>query len=84
MNLPEVCVDDAMGFLFILLVVIAATGYLLYRVMASFLLPLFLAVVLTVIFRPLHDWMLRTMPQPRTRGRPADHADRSRHRAAAD
>ncbi len=46
--------------LFLLLVVIAATGYMLYRVMAGFLLPLFLAVVLAVIFRPLHQWILRT------------------------
>ncbi len=45
--------------LVILLVVIAATGYLLYQVMAGFLLPLFLAVVLAIIFQPLHNWVLR-------------------------
>ncbi|MCA9151522.1 MAG: AI-2E family transporter, partial [Planctomycetales bacterium] len=31
------------------------TGVVLYQVMASFLLPLFLASVLTVIFRPVHQ-----------------------------
>ncbi len=40
--------------LFVLLTVIALTSVVLYRVMASFVLPLFLAAVLTVIFRPLH------------------------------
>jgi predicted PurR-regulated permease PerM len=49
--------------LFVLLLVIGATGYLLYRVMASFILPLFLAVVLTIIFRPLQDWMLQKLPK---------------------
>ena len=49
--------------LFVLLLVIGATGYLLYRVMAGFILPLFLAVVLTIIFRPLQDWMLQKLPK---------------------
>ena len=39
----------------VLLAIIAVTGVVLYLVMASFLLPLFLASVLTVIFRPLHQ-----------------------------
>lgn len=51
--------------LVILLAVIAAMGYLLYQVMASFLLPLFLAVVLTIIFQPLHNWVLRRCQQRR-------------------
>ncbi len=49
--------------LFVLLLVIGATGYLLYRVMSGFILPLFLAVVLTIIFRPLQDWMLQKLPK---------------------
>jgi predicted PurR-regulated permease PerM len=48
--------------LFVLLAVIALTGSVLYRVMSSFLLPLFLASVLTVIFRPLHLRMVRRWP----------------------
>ena len=31
---------------------------LFYRVMASFLLPLFLAALFSVLFRPIHAWML--------------------------
>ncbi len=46
-----------------LLVVIAVTGALLFRVMANFLLPLFLAAVLTVIFRPVHRWMMNRCRQ---------------------
>ncbi len=42
----------------ILLVIIVVAFLLLYRVMASFLLPLFLAAVLTVIFRPVHNAIL--------------------------
>ena len=42
----------------VLLAIIIATGWMLYRVMAGFLLPLFLATVLAVIFRPVHTWML--------------------------
>ncbi len=33
-------------------------GVLFYRVMAAFLLPLFLAALLVVMFRPLHTWIL--------------------------
>ena len=49
----------------ILLVIIIVTGWLLYRVMAGFLLPLFLAAVLAVIFRPVHTWVFY-----RFKGRP--------------
>ena len=44
--------------LIVLLIIIMVTGALLYRVMAGFLLPLFLAAVLAVIFRPVHAWVL--------------------------
>ena len=48
----------------VLLAVILVIGALFFRVMANFLLPLFLAVLLVVIFRPLHRWILQ-----RCRGR---------------
>lgn len=36
---------------------ILAVGALFYRVMAVFFVPLFLAALLVVIFRPVHDWL---------------------------
>ncbi len=36
---------------------IMAIGALFYRVMAGFFVPLFLAALLVVIFRPLHTWI---------------------------
>jgi predicted PurR-regulated permease PerM len=41
-----------------LVVVVLVVGALSYRVMASFLLPMFLAVLLVVVFRPLHQYFL--------------------------
>ena len=49
---------------FFLLAVIGLVGVIFYWVMAKFLIPLFLAALLVVIFRPLHAWILK-----RTRGR---------------
>ena len=46
------------SFLF-LLGVIGLVGVIFYWVMARFLIPLFLAALLVVIFRPLHEWMLK-------------------------
>ncbi len=43
---------------YILLATIIGVGIVFYRVMARFLLPLFLAAILVVIFRPLHGWMV--------------------------
>ncbi len=37
---------------------ILVIGFLFFRVMAPFLLPLFLAVLLVVIFHPLHHYIL--------------------------
>ena len=37
---------------------IVAVGVLFYRVMAGFFVPLFLAVLLVVLCRPVHDWIL--------------------------
>ena len=36
---------------------IIAVGALFYKVMASFFVPLFLAALLVVIFRPVHQWI---------------------------
>ncbi|MGE3775588.1 MAG: AI-2E family transporter, partial [Pirellulaceae bacterium] len=42
----------------ILLGVIAVVGTFFYRVMAGFLVPLFLASILVIMFRPLHLWVV--------------------------
>ncbi len=42
----------------VLVTIIVIIGILFYRVMANFLLPLFLAALLVVIFRPMHHWLL--------------------------
>lgn len=49
----------------LLLVVIGILAVLLYKVMAIFLVPLFLAVLLVVIFRPVHVWFSRFVKRPR-------------------
>lgn len=40
---------------------IVAVGVLFYRVMAGFFVPLFLAVLLVVLFRPVHQWILHRL-----------------------
>jgi predicted PurR-regulated permease PerM len=42
----------------VLIAVLGVTAVLFYRVMAGFLLPLFLAALLVVMFRPMHQWIL--------------------------
>jgi predicted PurR-regulated permease PerM len=42
----------------LLVLVIIIVGFVFYEVMASFLIPLFLAALLVVVFRPLHHWFL--------------------------
>ena len=42
----------------VLLAVIVALAFLLYKVMAGFIVPVFLAAILVVIFRPTHLWIL--------------------------
>jgi len=44
--------------LIVLLGVVLLIGVMFFRVMASFLVPLFLAAVLAVVFKPLHVWSL--------------------------
>ncbi len=42
----------------VLLTIAILVGVLSFMVMSSFLLPMFLALVLAVIFRPLHKWFI--------------------------
>ncbi len=42
----------------LLLGVIGLVGFVFFEVMLSFMIPLFLAAILVVIFRPLHRWFL--------------------------
>lgn len=42
----------------VLLAIIIVIGSLFYRVMIGFFVPVFLAAVLVVVFRPLHRWVL--------------------------
>lgn len=42
----------------VLVAILAVIATLFYQVMAGFLLPLFLAAVLVIMFRPLHAWYL--------------------------
>ena len=43
----------------LLLAVIVLLSIVFYQVMASFLIPMFLAALLVVIFEPFHQWFLR-------------------------
>jgi predicted PurR-regulated permease PerM len=42
----------------VLVAILLAVAVLFFKVMANFLLPVFLAVLLVVMFRPLHGWIL--------------------------
>lgn len=42
----------------VLLAVLVLVAVLFYMVMASFILPMFIAIVLVVMFRPMHQWFL--------------------------
>ena len=45
---------------FLLLVgIVAVLGVIFFKVMSRFMVPLFLSALLVVMFRPLHDWMLK-------------------------
>jgi predicted PurR-regulated permease PerM len=46
----------------VLLTIVLLVGAVFFQVMAQFLVPLFLACVLLVVFQPLHAWTLRRMP----------------------
>jgi predicted PurR-regulated permease PerM len=47
--------------LVVLLGIIMVAGILFFQVMVGFLLPMFLALILVVVFRPLHDWYARSL-----------------------
>jgi len=47
--------------LVVLIAIIVLFGLLFYRVMVGFFVPLFLAVLLVVIFRPVHNWILEKL-----------------------
>jgi predicted PurR-regulated permease PerM len=49
--------------LIVLLVIILLVGAVFFQVMAEFIVPLFLAAVLLVIFQPLHAEILRYFPK---------------------
>ena len=42
---------------YLLLAIVLVTGFVFFRVMANFVIPLFLAAVLVVIFRPVQSWI---------------------------
>ncbi|MBN1911089.1 MAG: AI-2E family transporter, partial [Pirellulales bacterium] len=42
----------------VLVAILIGIAFLFFRVMAGFVLPLFLAVLLVVMFRPLHHWFV--------------------------
>ena len=43
----------------VLLAIILLVGAVFFQVMAQFIVPLFLACVLLVVFQPLHAWTLK-------------------------
>jgi predicted PurR-regulated permease PerM len=47
----------------VLLTIVLLVGAIFFRVMAQFIVPLFLAAVLLVVFQPLHAWMLQRLPK---------------------
>jgi predicted PurR-regulated permease PerM len=47
----------------VLLAIVLLVGVIFFQVMAQFIVPLFLACVLLVVFQPLHSWALRRMPR---------------------
>ncbi len=42
----------------VLIAIIIVIGLLFYKVLIGFFIPVFLASVLVVVFRPLHRWVL--------------------------
>ncbi|MBI84328.1 MAG: hypothetical protein CMJ81_14105 [Planctomycetaceae bacterium] len=42
---------------YLLLAIVLVTGFVFFQVMANFVIPLFLAAVLVVIFRPVQSWI---------------------------
>ncbi|MCC7084060.1 MAG: AI-2E family transporter, partial [Pirellulales bacterium] len=46
----------------VLLAIILLVGAVFFQVMAQFIVPMFLACVLLVVFQPLHRWILHYLP----------------------
>ena len=57
----------------VLLAIVLLVGAVFFQVMAQFLVPLFLACVLVVVFEPLHRWILMRLAALAAAGRAADH-----------
>jgi predicted PurR-regulated permease PerM len=49
--------------LVVLLGIILLVGAVFFQVMAQFIIPLFLACVLLIVFHPLHAWVLTRLPR---------------------
>lgn len=49
----------------VLFIVTLVVGILFYRVMVGFFVPLFLAALLVVIFRPVHEWISQRLGERR-------------------
>ena len=47
----------------VLLAIVLLVGTVFFQVMAQFIVPLFLACVLLVVFQPLHRWILARLPK---------------------
>lgn len=47
----------------VLLAIVLLVGAVFFQVMAQFMVPLFLACVLLVVFQPLHRWVLHYLPK---------------------
>ena len=46
----------------VLSAIVLLVGIVFFQVMAQFVVPLFLAAVLVVVFQPLHTWIQRRLP----------------------
>ena len=46
----------------VLVAILAFIAAMFFKVMAQFVLPLFLAAVLVVVFKPLHVWVRDRLP----------------------
>ncbi|HEX3869373.1 MAG TPA: AI-2E family transporter, partial [Pirellulales bacterium] len=45
----------------VLIAIVGVVGFLAFEVLAGFLLPLFIALLLVVMFRPVHHWLSRRL-----------------------
>jgi predicted PurR-regulated permease PerM len=59
---PEPVVPRVISFI-VLLAIVLLVGAVFFQVMAQFMVPLFLACVLLVVFEPLHGWILQRLPR---------------------